>query len=99
MLVTGEATLEGIGRSLIGGIGKPQVFDRTGNTDKFNIIVEFTDRDAPPPPPALVTAPVGPVEPAPEGRLVLEQLGLRLEPAKAPRDYIQIDSVERPSAN
>jgi len=99
VLVTGEATVEGIGRSLVGGIGKPQVFDRTGNTDKFNIVVEFTDRDAPPPPPALVTTPIGPVEPAPEGRVVLEQLGLRLEPAKTPRDYIQIDSVERPTVN
>jgi len=99
VLVTGEATLEAIGRSLVGGIGKPQVFDRTGNTDKFNVVLEFAADPNNPPPPALVTAPAGPVQPAPEGSVVLEQLGLRLEPAKAPRDYIMIDSVERPTAN
>ena len=48
---------------------------------------------------ALVTQPAGPVEPAPEAHVVLERLGLRLEPAQAPREYVQIDSVQRPSAN
>lgn len=99
ILVTGEATLQAIGRALAGGIGKPQVFDRTGNAEKFNVVLEFTDRDAPPPSPLLVTTPTGPVQPAPAGEVVLEQLGLRLEPASAPREFIVIDHVERPSAN
>lgn len=99
VLVTGEATLEAIARALVGGIGKPQVFDRTSNTDKFNVVLEFAADPDNPPPPALVTTPAGPVPPAPEGSVVLEQLGLRLEPAKAPRDYIVIDAVERPTAN
>jgi uncharacterized protein (TIGR03435 family) len=30
---------------------------------------------------------------------VEDQLGLKLEPARAPRDFIVIDRVERPSPN
>ena len=41
VLVAGEATLEGIGRALVGGLGKPQVFDHTGNTDKFTLVLEY----------------------------------------------------------
>jgi uncharacterized protein (TIGR03435 family) len=29
----------------------------------------------------------------------LERIGLKLEPAKGPREYLVIDSVSRPSAN
>jgi uncharacterized protein (TIGR03435 family) len=100
VLVTGEATLEAIGRALAGGLGQPQVFDRTGNTEKFNVIVEFAPNpNAPGPPPGLVQQPTGPVTPAPEGRVALEQLGLRLEPTTTPREFIMIDTVARPTAN
>jgi uncharacterized protein (TIGR03435 family) len=30
---------------------------------------------------------------------IQEQLGLKLEPAKGPREFLIIDRVERPSAN
>jgi uncharacterized protein (TIGR03435 family) len=97
VMVTGEATLEAIGRGLVGGPGKPQVFDRTDNKDKFNLVLEFaSNRDFPP---GLVQAAAGPVEPAPDANVVLEQIGLRLGPAQAPRDFIVIDTVQRPSAN
>src|SRR5678810_1245369 len=90
VLVAGEATLEGIGRALVGGLGKPQVFDRTGNTDKFNLVLEYLgDPNSPMfSVPNTSAAPTTPVEPAPDAKVVLEQLGLRLEPAKAPREYI-----------
>ena len=40
------------------------------------------------------------VPPAPPLEIALEQqLGLRLEPAQAPREYIVIDAIERPAAN
>jgi uncharacterized protein (TIGR03435 family) len=97
VLVAGEATLEAIARALVGGPGKPQVFDRTGNTDKFNAVLEFaSNRDIPP---GLAPPPAGPVQPAPDATVVLEQIGLRLGPAQAPRDYIMIDTVQRPTAN
>ena len=97
VLVGGEATLEAIGRALVGGPGKPQVFDRTDNKDKFNVVLEFaSNRDFPP---GLVPPPAGPVEPAPDATVVLEQIGLRLGPAQAPREFIVIDTVQRPSAN
>jgi len=45
-----------------------------------------------------------PAEPAPPDEpsifaAVREQLGLRLEPARAPLDVLVIDAIERPSAN
>ena len=40
------------------------------------------------------------VPPAPDIVTALErQLGLRLEPARQPREYIVIDAIQRPSAN
>ena len=101
VMVAGEATLEGIGRALVGGLGKPQVFDRTGNTAKFNLVLEYLGDPTSPmfSGPITANAPATPVQPAPDANVVLEQLGLRLEPAKAPRDYIMIDSVQRPTAN
>ena len=101
VMVAGEATLEAIGRALVGGLGKPQVFDRTGNMAKFNLVLEYLGDPTSPlfSGPITANAPATPVQPAPEANVVLEQLGLRLEPAKAPRDYIMIDSVERPAAN
>jgi len=101
VMVAGEATLEGIGRALVGGLGKPQVFDRTGNTATFTLVLEYLGDPSSPifSGPNAANDPTTPVQPAPDPKIVLEQLGLRLEPAKAPRDYIMIDSVQRPTAN
>lgn len=66
------------------------IVDQTGLTGKFDFSlhwtpdnVEATDPNAPP---GLFTA-------------IQEQLGLKLEPVKAPADVIVIDHVDRPSAN
>jgi uncharacterized protein (TIGR03435 family) len=71
------------------------VIDRTGIDGIFNFHVEFTADESTPnlfdpyrpasdPGPSIFTA-------------VLEQLGLKLEPAKGPRDFLVIDHVERPT--
>jgi len=101
VLVAGEATLDALGRALVGGLGKPQVFDRTGNTDKFNLVLEFLGDPTSPifSGPNPDTSPATPVAPAPDPKVVLEQLGLRLGPDQAPRDVIVIDRVERPTPN
>lgn len=78
------------------------VIDRTGIRGRFNIRVEF----APPETPSVFSD-IGPGLPprteeptAPSIFAVLEkQLGLKLEPAKGPREFVVIDHVERPSAN
>ncbi len=64
--------------------------DKTGLTGKYDFSlhwtpdnVESTDPNAPP---GLFTA-------------IQEQLGLKLEPVKAPVDVLVIDHVEKPSAN
>jgi uncharacterized protein (TIGR03435 family) len=80
------------------------VVDQTGLTERFDFVLKWTPDDsqfaqvrgagiiAPPhaddpnAPPSLYTA-------------MQEQLGLKLEPAKAPTDVIVIDHVEKPSPN
>jgi uncharacterized protein (TIGR03435 family) len=86
----------------IGGLGKP-VVDQTGLTGNYDVAVEFSmeatrnaqraanatsspDAAAPPPGMTFMDA-------------VAEQLGLKLEPAKAPVQMLVIDHIERPSEN
>ena len=71
------------------GDGKP-VVDHTGLTGRFDFTLKWTREQTqstdPNAAPGLFTA-------------IQEQLGLKLEPVKAPVDVIVIDRVERPSAN
>ena len=95
-LVTLVATALGRG-------GRGPVVDRTGNTQKFNFALEFAI-DENTPGASLFNFPGddpgADVPRAPTMSTALEeQLGLRLEPAKAPREFIVIDQIERPSAN
>jgi uncharacterized protein (TIGR03435 family) len=102
VLVGGAAVMGGLARSLAGNLGVTQVFDKSGNTDRFNFVLEFAiDENVKPLllPPALD----GSAPDVPRGQTIFtaveEQLGLKLEPARAPRDFIMIDRVERPSPN
>jgi uncharacterized protein (TIGR03435 family) len=89
-------------------LGVP-VIDRTDipTTTRFNSVLEFVPDESTPgplgrlPPPALQLANEPSAVPrAPDIFTALEaQLGLRLEQARAPREFIVIDHVERPSAN
>jgi uncharacterized protein (TIGR03435 family) len=93
---------------LSGFLGVP-VIDRTGvpATTRFNYVLEFKpDENTPGPlgriaaPAAGIAADPSSVPAAPNLFTVLEQqFGLRLEPAQAPREYIVIDAIQKPSPN
>lgn len=67
------------------------VIDKTGFTHLFSFRLEFA-------PVALQVAPADSSVPPLFGALQ-EQLGLRLEPARAPVEVLVIESVERPTPN
>jgi uncharacterized protein (TIGR03435 family) len=66
------------------------VTDKTGLSGKFDVVLEFAPDETAPESssdmPTLVTA-------------LEEQLGLKLVPAKGPRNFIVVDHIERPSEN
>jgi uncharacterized protein (TIGR03435 family) len=103
VVVGGGITLEALARNLASPLGGVIVTDKTSNTDKFNIVLEFV-RDENTPGPSFLR-PNQPEQPSdvPRGQTIFaaleDQLGLKLEPARAPRDFIVIDRVERPTAN
>jgi uncharacterized protein (TIGR03435 family) len=102
-LVGGGVTMERLATSLTSFVMGRKVFDRTGIAGSFTIHLEYApdentrclepaqfcdvdpNSDIPPGPP-IFTA-------------IEQQLGLKLEPIKGPREHIVIDSVERPSEN
>ena len=104
VLVVGQGTFETLALQLALRVGKVSVFDRTGVTGAFDWILEFaadsvvapgTGRATAPPAPETVDVPRGPSIFA----ALEEQLGVRLEPATTPREYLVIDAVERPGPN
>ena len=103
VIVAGGTTLEALGRSLASPLGGVIVTDKTGNTDKFNIVLEFVRDENTPGPSFLTPNQPEPSSDVPRGQTIFaaleEQLGLRLEPARVPREFIVIDTVERPSPN
>ena len=104
VVVAGGVTLGVLARNLASPLGGLVVTDKTGNTDKFNFLLEYV-RDENTPGPGLLLQRPEPDEPSdvPRGQTIFraleEQLGLKLESARAPRDFIVIDHVERPTAN
>jgi uncharacterized protein (TIGR03435 family) len=80
------------------------VIDKTGLTGLYDLHLDFgregtTVGDMPPPPPgAPPSEPLGPAGPS-IFTAIQEQLGLKLESSKGPREFLVIDSVERPSEN
>ena len=105
VLVGGAAGIPALGRVLGARLGNVRVVDNTGITDLFNFIVEFVlDENTPAGPINLVPRQMA-ADPSsvPRGSTVFkaleEQLGLKLEPARAPREFIVIDQIERPSPN
>ena len=90
-----------------GGMDRP-VIDKTGITGIFNLHLQFARDQATagflPPPlpgfpvdpqPALATDPAGPSI----FTAIQEQLGLRLDQARGPGQFLIIDHVEKPSEN
>jgi uncharacterized protein (TIGR03435 family) len=73
----------------LGRVDRP-VVDKTGLEGRFDIKMEYARNDIPPsddpsPAPSIFTA--------------LREFGLKLEPAKGPREVFVIDHVDRPSEN
>jgi uncharacterized protein (TIGR03435 family) len=69
--------------------------NKTGIAGLFDIHLEFeADESIPGPPPDSAT-PAGPSIVT----ALQQQLGLKLEPAKGPREFLVIDHVEKPSEN
>lgn len=103
VIVAGGTTIEALARSLASPLGGVIVTDKTGHTEKFNIVLEFV-RDENTPGPSFL-APNQPEPPSnePRGQTIFaaleEQLGLKLQPATASREFIVIDQVQRPTPN
>ena len=97
----------GTGVPALGNVSGAPVLNRTGlpNTARFSYVFEYArdDRTGPArelPPEMQIAADPASVPRAPDLFTALEQqLGLRLEPTKAPREFIVIDRVERLSPN
>jgi uncharacterized protein (TIGR03435 family) len=78
------------------------VIDRTGVTEKFNIHIEYAPDERTPCSGPAELCKTDPDSDIPLGASIftaLEQVGLKLEPVKAPHGYIVVDRVERPSEN
>jgi uncharacterized protein (TIGR03435 family) len=104
VFVGGAAPLAALGRVLGSTLGGVQVLDKTGNTDRFNFVLEYVIDENTPGPRALQgLLPVPEPSDIPRGQTIFaaleEQLGLKLEPARVPREFIVIDRVERASPN
>jgi uncharacterized protein (TIGR03435 family) len=90
-----------IKHSLASNLDRP-VINQTGIKGLFDFHLEFAPDDAPSAfgdtAPSASGAP--PEQPGPSIFTALQQqLGLKLEPAKPPGDFVVIDRVEKPSAN
>jgi uncharacterized protein (TIGR03435 family) len=95
-------TSDELAKSLAIGLDRP-VIDQTGLAGKFDFELEFARDQAMGPAfrdpnqviPAAADLSTGPSI----FTAIQEQLGLKLEPAKGPGEFLVIDSVERPSGN
>jgi uncharacterized protein (TIGR03435 family) len=94
--------------SLLGNVLDRPVFDKTGIAGKFIFHLEFLPDESSPgsifagrggepvPAPAAASDPNG----GPSiFTAIQEQMGLKLEPAKGPREFIVIDRAEKPAEN
>jgi uncharacterized protein (TIGR03435 family) len=88
-------TLDQFAAALVRVLDRP-VLDKTGIAGIFHVHVEFAPDEA-----TLGIRPVPGNEPAGPSIFTAfqEQLGLKLEPAKRPGEFLVIDRVERPTEN
>jgi uncharacterized protein (TIGR03435 family) len=77
------------------------ILNKTGIAGRFDFRLEYAPEDALPAPRDTASPAAEPSELAgPSIFTAFErQLGLKLQPAKAPGVFLVIDSIERPSAN
>jgi uncharacterized protein (TIGR03435 family) len=100
-LMGNGATLEMLTTALVGQLGGRSVLDRTELKGAFEFKLEWTpDWGQSGPPPEGVEVPLAASPTGPSLFTALEeQLGLRLESAKGPVEFLVIDRVERPGEN
>ena len=92
-----EGTVDSFGKLLGLALDRP-VIDKTGLAGKYNFHLTFAVDDATPG--VLQFGPTSDRPPAPSVfTAVQEQLGLKLEATRGPREFLVIDHVERPSEN
>jgi uncharacterized protein (TIGR03435 family) len=80
-----RAQVGGLALSLSGAVGRV-ILDKTGVTGDYDIDLTWAPDGQPDAGPSIFSA-------------LQDQLGLKLEPAKAPLDVVVIDHIERPSEN
>jgi bla regulator protein blaR1 len=101
-LTFGGTTLSEFARSLSAGMDR-YVIDRTETSGQFILRLEYAQDENTPNMPFGTPVRREPAADDPPGVSILtalqEQLGLKLEPIKGPREFIVIDRVERPSPN
>jgi uncharacterized protein (TIGR03435 family) len=83
--------LGGLVQRLALRLDRTRVIDKTGLTGAYTFVLQFFQDEATPPSEVWRASTLG--------AALEEQLGLTLEPTTAPREFIVIDAVERPSAN
>jgi uncharacterized protein (TIGR03435 family) len=90
-------------RGLARALGKP-VLDRTGFTSEFDIDLNYTNEDATKSPGSAAPDNAGGSQ-LPDGPnlslvfAAMDQLGLKLQPAKGPVEVLVVDHAERPTPN
>jgi uncharacterized protein (TIGR03435 family) len=98
-LVTGNGVaMDRFARNLVGGVGRI-VVDKTGLPGCYDLNLTFSPEAGPAAPPA---APAGPAPDSTAPSLftaMQEQLGLKLEPGRAPISVLVIDRASRPAAD
>ena len=82
----------------LSGLLDRHVLDKTGVNDQFIYHLQFA-HDETTPGPARIVFPPTDIPPGPSIFTILDRLGLKLEQATGPREYVVIDHIERPSEN
>jgi uncharacterized protein (TIGR03435 family) len=94
-----EATIDYFSEILSLALNRPIVY-KGGIPGKYNFHLEFpTDQTASSGVRGLPVLPADEPSAASVFTVMQEQLGLKLEPASGPREFLIVDHVERPSAN
>ena len=97
LVVASPASMEQLTRNLVGGVGRI-VVDKTGLQGYYDFTLNFAP-EGPPPPPGVPAGPA-PDPSAPSLFTAMqEQLGLKLEPGRAPISVLVIDRATRPLAD
>ena len=103
VIKSGRSTTMGDFTANLTGTMDRLVVDKTGITEPFDFRLTFAPDENTPGQVGSASADGVAVAPDPAGPSIftalLEQLGLKLEPARGAREYMVIDSVSRPSAN